>query len=108
MAELMAQEVDPRLTDQAFTVGLVSALDLLLQASLQTILDGLSLDTEPQEALLNHTGPLGAILADVLAWEVGGGDLKPRSSLSPAEVEQCYLQSLAWATDVCGVLAFTD
>jgi EAL and modified HD-GYP domain-containing signal transduction protein len=108
MAELMAQEVDPRLTDQAFTVGLVSALDLLLQASLQTILDGLSLDTEPQEALLNHTGPLGDILADVLAWEVGGGDLKLRSSLSPAEVEQCYLQSLAWATDVCGVLAFTD
>ena len=108
MAELMAQEVEPRLTDQAFTVGLVSALDLLLQASLQTILDGLSLDTEPQEALLSHTGTLGGILADVLAWEVGGGDLKLRSTLSPADVEQCYLQALAWATEVCGVLDFTD
>jgi c-di-GMP-related signal transduction protein len=78
----------------------------LLQASLQTILDGLSLGTEPQEALLSHTGTLGGILADVLAWEVGGGDLKLRSALGPAEVEQCYLQALAWATDVCGVLDF--
>jgi hypothetical protein len=56
--------------------------------------------------LLGHTGTLGGILADVLAWEVGGGDLKLRSALGPAEVEQCYLQALAWATDVCGVLDF--
>jgi EAL and modified HD-GYP domain-containing signal transduction protein len=107
MAELMAQEIEPRLTDQAFTVGLVSALDLLLQASLQTIVDGLALDAEPQEALLGHSGVLGGILADVLAWEVGGGDLHLRSPLSAVEVEQCYLQALAWATEVCGVVDFT-
>jgi c-di-GMP-related signal transduction protein len=108
MAELMALELEPRLTDQAFTVGLVSALDLLLQAPLQTIVDGLSLDNAAQEALLGHVGPLGDILTDVLAWELGGGDLTLRSGLQPAEVEQSYLQALAWATEVCGVLDFTE
>jgi EAL and modified HD-GYP domain-containing signal transduction protein len=108
MAELMALAVEPRLVDQAFTVGLVSALDLLLQVPLQTVVDGLSLSSEPEEALLGHTGVLGDILVDVLSWEVGGGDLEMRSRLGAADMEQCYMQALAWSTDVCGVLDFTN
>jgi c-di-GMP-related signal transduction protein len=104
MAELMAAELEPRLSDQAFTVGLVSALDLLLQAPLKTIAENLSLSPEVADALLGHTGVLGGVLADVLAWEVGGEELQLRSGLSPDKTGQCYLQALAWATDVCGVL----
>ena len=50
---------------------------------------------------------LGGVLADVLAWEVGGEQFRLRSGLGPADVEQCYLQALAWATEVCGVLDLT-
>ena len=46
MAELMALAISPSLGDPAFTVGLVSALDLLLQAPLPTVLEGLSLGAE--------------------------------------------------------------
>jgi EAL and modified HD-GYP domain-containing signal transduction protein len=104
MAELMAERIDPHLADSAFTVGLVSALGLLLQATLAQVVAGLSLSAELEDALFGHTGALGVVLADVLAWEVGGEDLQLRSPTAPEQVEACYLQALAWATDVCGAL----
>jgi EAL and modified HD-GYP domain-containing signal transduction protein len=104
MAELMALATEPRLAGPAFTVGLVSALDLLLRAPLSTIVESMSLGTDLEEALLWHTGVLGDVLADVLAWEVGAEGFQLRSSPNPAEVEQCYFEALAWAGGVCGVL----
>jgi EAL and modified HD-GYP domain-containing signal transduction protein len=92
MAELMAGTVDFRLADSAYTVGLVSALDLLLQATLLQVVEGLSLSAELEDALLGHAGVLGAVLADVLAWEVGGENFQLRTGTAPAEVEACYLQ----------------
>jgi hypothetical protein len=55
-----------------------------------------------EEALLAYTGVLGAVLADVLAWETGGESFQGRSGARPADVERCYLQALAWASEVCG------
>ena len=107
MAEMMSLVLAPNLTDSAFTVGLVSALDLLLQAPLPTIVEGLSLTTQLEDALLSHSGVLGEVLSDVLALEVGGEELGLHSGLGLSDVEQCYLQALAWATEVCGVLDLT-
>jgi EAL and modified HD-GYP domain-containing signal transduction protein len=107
MTELMARVLDPGLSDSAYTVGLVSALDLLLHASRAQIVESLALSGELEEALLEHSGILGGILADVLAWEVGGENFQLRSGTAPADVERCYLQALAWATDVCGFLNLT-
>jgi EAL and modified HD-GYP domain-containing signal transduction protein len=107
MAELMALATEPGLAGPAFTVGLVSALDLLLQAPLAQVVSGLSLSAELEDALLGHRGVLGAVLADVLAWELGGQELPLRSGASSAELEQYYLQALSWVTDICGVLELT-
>jgi EAL and modified HD-GYP domain-containing signal transduction protein len=107
MAELMALVVEPRLSDSAFTVGLLSALDLLLRAPLTSVLEGLSLSTEIEDALLGHVGVLGGVLADVLAWEVGGERFEPCSGLALSDVEECYLQALPWANEVCWVLDVT-
>ena len=100
----MARALEPRLADSAYTVGLVSALGLLLQAPLSQVVEGLSLSAELEDALLAQTGLLGSVLADVLAWEVGGENFQLRSGTAPADAEQCYFQALAWATDVCSVL----
>lgn len=104
MAELMATALRPRLTDRAFTVGLVSALDLLLQVSLEQVLDGLSLSRELVDALISHGGTLGRILEDVLAWEFGGGELQLKAGLDLAGMEKAYIEALLWANEVCGVL----
>ena len=104
MAELMARELAPDLADPAYTVGLVSALDLMLQAPLGQIMAGLSLSSQLEDAILGHTGPLGGVLADVLSWEVGGEEFQLRSAVSTVEIERCYVQALAWATEICQVL----
>jgi EAL and modified HD-GYP domain-containing signal transduction protein len=104
MCELIALSVEPRLADSAFTVGLVSALDLLLGAPLPRILKDLSLTEELVNALLDHDGRLGRMLADVLAWETGGGELRPQCGLTLDGLEKCYLEALAWSTSVCGEL----
>lgn len=104
MTELMAAVGAPKLRDSAFTVGLVSALDLLLGAPLHEVVEQLAITDELASALLDHTGPLGSILADVLAWELGGADFELRSGLDPSVVEKSYVEALAWGTEVCGIL----
>jgi EAL and modified HD-GYP domain-containing signal transduction protein len=104
MCELMVLETETRLAGSAFTVGLVSALDLLLRAPLSTIVESMSLECDLEDALLWHSGVLGAVVADVLAWEVGAVGFDLRSGLSPAKVEHCYLQALGWASEVCRAL----
>jgi EAL and modified HD-GYP domain-containing signal transduction protein len=104
MTELMAAALEARLADGAYTVGLVSALELLLRAPLAEIVDGLSLTSELEGALLSGEGVLGRVLADVLAWEVGGEGFPLRSGIAPADAERFYVQALAWADEVCGVL----
>jgi EAL and modified HD-GYP domain-containing signal transduction protein len=105
MAEEMAMSLAPVLVDNAFTVGLVSALDVLLGVSLAEVVTSLSLVPGLEAALLGHSGLLGAILSDVLSWELGGGPgLRLRSGLSARQVEGCYLRALAWATEACDVL----
>lgn len=108
MCELMATKVAPRVSDSAFTVGLVSALDLLLAAPVAGIVSTLQLTEELVDAILEKGGLLGGILDDVLAWELGGEDLRLRSGLSLAGLEQSYLEALAWATGVCGLLDDSD
>ena len=103
MAELMAIELEPVLAEQAFTVGLVSALDLLLRMPIAEIMKDLSLTAEVEDAVLGKAGLLGQVLENVLAWEVGGPPTVG-SGLDMAGVSEAYVQALRWATDLCGVL----
>lgn len=104
MCELMATRLAPKLSESAFTVGLVSALDLLLAAPLPGIVDMLVLADELVDAVLERTGLLGRVLADVVAWEMGAEELRLRCGLSLGSLERSYLEALAWATEVCGVV----
>ena len=104
MTELLAAAGAPSLRDSAFTAGLVSALDLLLGAPLYEVVQQMSITDELSSAILDHTGPLGAILADVLTWELGAEDLELRSGLDTALVEKSYIEALAWGNEVCAVL----
>jgi len=105
MAERMAHELDPARAGPAFTVGLVSALDLLLQAPLEGVVAELSLAPELEDALLERKGLLGGILSDVLAWEVGAEGFQAVSGLGPEQVEACYLGALTWAGEICRAVA---
>ena len=104
MCELVAQAVAPGKPDEAFTVGLLSALDLLMNAALDTIIDSIPVTDEVAFAVLDRVGPLGWILADVVAYELGGDDLGFLSGVDGPSLEQGYLDALAWTNEVTGVL----
>jgi c-di-GMP phosphodiesterase len=106
MAELLAATLQPRMADRAFTVGLVSALDLLLGAPMSQVLAGLSLASELVDALVNRTGMLGRILSDVLAWERGAGDVRGKAGADPARMEKMYIEALVWANEASDALNF--
>jgi c-di-GMP-related signal transduction protein len=104
MCQLVASRLAPDLADSAFTVGFVSALPLLLGSSLPDIVASLGLADELVDALLQSGGMLGRVLSDVLAWELGGEDLRLRCGLSLGNLERSYLEALAWANEVCGLV----
>lgn len=104
MAELLGAEVAPGLADPAFTVGLVSALELLLSAPLSEILEKLGLAEEISTAVAERAGPLGAILDDVVSWQLGAFSAEVRSGLPLATLERAYIEALSWATESCSIV----
>ena len=105
MCELLAGTVSPAERDSAFTVGLVSALDLLLGSSLADVVSKLAITTELKQALLARTGRLGAILTDVVDWELGTPGPTLRTGVDHLVAERCYLEALSWACGLDSALA---
>lgn len=85
--------------DAAFTVGLFSVLDAFLDAPLERILAQLPLQDAVHAALLTHSGALGAVLADVLAYESGHFERLSQDPSRAAATRQHYLDALTWAND---------
>ncbi len=79
-----------------FTVGLFSALDALLDAPMDRILEKLPLAADVQQALLSHGGPLGAALTCVLAYERGDWQQVSFRSLSRASIKRAFLDAVQW------------
>ncbi len=98
MSELLAERTCPRQAEEAFTAGLVSALDLLLGVPIEEVLGELSLTAELTDAVLSGTGRLGAIVADSVAWELGRADVS--CGLPDHAVDECYREALGWARDL--------
>jgi EAL and modified HD-GYP domain-containing signal transduction protein len=81
----LALDLEPRLVDAAFTVGLLSGLDQLLKTPPAQLLDGLAVTAEVENALLDHTGVLGRVLSDVLAQAPYRGEHDEQCSLVDAD-----------------------
>ncbi len=101
MCKLLASATDRSLMNSAYTVGLVSALDLLLGTSLAQIVENLAITDQLRSALLHHEGLLGSILADSLAWEGARIDPVLACGVDLETAESIYLDSLAWAVELC-------
>lgn len=82
--------------ESAFTVGLVASLDLLLGMPLERAVADLPLDAAVLDAVLHGAGPLGELLADVLAYENG---LDP-GLVATAEARAAYVGALTWTRAV--------
>ena len=98
MCELLAKEENMESWESFFTVGLMSALDALLQMPMEQVLEQLPLADELHEALLSFDGTLGDALGCALAYERIDWNNVSFGGLRTNEIKNAYLHSLEWAT----------
>ncbi len=94
MCELLAERQAGVQGEVAFSVGLLSILDVVTQVPLHTVLDSLPLADHVHRALAHHDGPLGTILASALAYERGDWNLVDTSTMMPGEVSEAYFAAV--------------
>ncbi len=85
-----------------FTVGLLSALDIILQVNMDQALECIPLGHDQKAALLERSGPLGAALACVLAVEAGDEAAATFAALNIADVTRCYFSAIDWVNHLGG------
>jgi c-di-GMP phosphodiesterase len=94
--ELLATAMGRRNASNYFTVGLLSALDVILEIAMEQALDYLPLGAQHKAALLTRSGDLGAALGCVLAMESGSDTMATFATLDTAEITRCYLSAIGW------------
>lgn len=76
-------------------------MDALTDSTLEDTLSAVPFPPDMCEALLDHTGPMGLLLAAVIALEEGSFGLG--EALSPLSGE-LYVEALGWADATVGAL----
>ncbi len=101
MAEELAKARNIPGPEAFFTVGLFSALDALMDNTMEEILTQLPLADHISNALLHRQGVHGEILCAVLAYERGEWEKIDRSTLDMSRIRDCYLSAVRWAEATC-------
>lgn len=104
MAECMANKLKLENPGAFFMSGLFSALDVLMDNTMEEILTQLALPSPVSDALLHHSGPCGSILACVLAYERGNWQQIRCEKLSRMDIANCYLSAIRSAAEIASHL----
>jgi c-di-GMP-related signal transduction protein len=94
MCQELIRELDESKMQLAYTVGLLSVIDSLLNKPMNQVLEKINLVTEITDALLFRTGPFGAILALVIAYEAGDWEHVPKRVFNNVHLNEIYLEAL--------------
>lgn len=98
MCELLAQQLDPVEAELAFTAGMISAFDRMVDLDLEEILAQLTCDGSLRDAVCQARTPVGDIVADVIACQEGG--TTGRTGLSDVALHAASVDALSWALDI--------
>ena len=104
MCELLADKLGEKASERFFTVGMFSALDLLLQRPLEQLLKPLPLSNEIISALLQHDGILGKVLTCVMAYEISDWDSASLDSLEANDILIANVEAVTWANVLMDML----
>jgi len=96
MCELLSLQIDSRRAEMAFTAGMLSGLDILYGVPLVDVLRVLSIDDELRDAVLDHCGPLGELVADVTDFQLGRQQYATRRGFDAYALQPAFLDALRW------------
>jgi EAL and modified HD-GYP domain-containing signal transduction protein len=98
--ELLAASRGTSSASSFFTVGLLSALDIILQVNMNQALDYIPLGPDQKAALLDRSGRLGEALNCVMALESGDAAGATFGPLSLEEISRCYFEAIEWVNQL--------
>ncbi len=90
--------------DAAFTTGLFSLIDAMMDQSMERIMGELPLANDIVRALLDKEGELGSLMNFVVRYEQGEWDEATANSQSAEEVGQSYLDAIEWSSELINEL----
>ena len=99
ICELIARKAGYR-ADNYFSVGMFSALDLLMEQPVKNILDSLPLSEEFKAAIVERQGLPGEALSCALAFENGQWSDIGFTNLSDSDLFDIYHQAIVWTEAV--------
>ncbi len=108
MLELMAEQVGAAATSSYYTVGLLSTLDAVAGAPMETVIEDLPLSRELEDALLGHEGELGDALRCVQAFEKCDWDNVGFHQLDCGLLTRAYAEAVEYSRDICGTLGGSE
>jgi c-di-GMP phosphodiesterase len=97
MAERLALAMSVVQAESYYMVGLFSVVDALLNVPMPEAIQLLPFSKQVREALVSHEGPMGDVLACILAYESGTWNDVHCGNLDAATIRQCYLDAIASA-----------
>jgi EAL and modified HD-GYP domain-containing signal transduction protein len=98
--ELLASAMGIANPASYFTVGLLSALDVILQVDMEEAIECIALTPAQKSALVRRSGSLGAALGCVIALEEGDEDGARFGSLAPTDIGRCYFAAVDWVNQL--------
>ncbi|MFV1984282.1 MAG: EAL and HDOD domain-containing protein [Thiohalomonadales bacterium] len=100
MSEYLAHRYEPDLKDMAFTAGLFSIIDAVMDKPIEEILAQLPLSEEIIECLIHGIGKLADILKTVIAYERNDFETLNRSNISTDDLRKAYLSAVEWTDEI--------
>ena len=98
MGETLARTYNVPAPAQMFTVGLFSTLDALLDTPMVELLDSIALNSNIKLALLDHAGPMGELLTQIIAYQDADWDQVDAEHIDA--LRDAYMEAVQWARQV--------
>lgn len=102
MCELLAKSAGYKGVDSYFTVGLFSALDVLMKHPLPNLIAKLPFSDEVKQAILSCKGEMGQALSCVLAYENSDWDNIQFAGLEQNEISKAGAKAFIWSGELIG------
>lgn len=94
MAQELAKSRNDILPQSAYTAGLLSIIDCILNKPMAELVSQITLASDIENALVSRSGPLGQILSAVVSYEEGRWDEIKDTMLIDRDLSQLYIESL--------------
>jgi len=104
MCELIAEAANLNPPENYFTAGLFSALDILMQHSLETLVKPLPISDELRDAVINKEGLMGEAILCALAYEQSDWDNVKFQNLSKDEINIANIEAVTWGNMVMDMI----